>query len=181
MNVSHWVISQGGVKHCGPVWRGKERVCNPLWPMGHSQMSVWRHTRTFLFHKQVRHTHKAPHTSITAHKCTQLRIPTASGLVILIAYSDGVSLWTPSWQTELESKRGTEGGRKGREKQTHRQKPSPFSVQPAVIGWWQRVLSFLFANWPPRHWLWREFYPKTRACPSAPWNTPWPSSTHLAI
>lgn len=69
--LKEWMCLTGslarGIEHCGAVWRGKRRVCNPLRPMGHSQMSVWGHTRTFLFHKQVRYTHTLTHTHPCIH------------------------------------------------------------------------------------------------------------------
>lgn len=180
MNVSHWVISQGEWSTVGQCEEAK-RGFVILYGLWDTAKCLSRDTLGHFCSTNKWDTHTHGHAYI--HKCTDThnsRNPTASSLVILICYSDGVLLWTPSWQTKLESKRGTEGGRKGRGKQT-KKKPSPFSAPPAVIGWWHRVFYFLFANWPPRHWLWREFYPKTRACLSVPWNTLWLFSTHLAI
>lgn len=76
------------------------------------------------------------------------RNPTASSLVILIGYSDGVVLWTPSWQTELESKRGTEGGRKGEENRHKKPLPSSQLPQPPLVDGTGSFLSILLIGHP---------------------------------
>lgn len=134
-------------KGSGALWasvkRQREEVCNPLWPMGHGQMSVWRHTRTFLFHKQVTHTHSF-HTYINTDRHARTHTPrkaTALSPVILICYSDGV--FCRGHQVDRQSLRAKENrgldvkGEENRQKEPLNCLPPP----PPPI------------NSPSRHWL----------------------------
>lgn len=148
MNVSHWVISQGEwstVDQCEEAKRGFVI----LYGQWDTAKCLSRDTLGHFCSSNKWDTHTHGHAYI--HKRTQThnpRNPTASSLVILIGYSDGVLLWTPSWQTKLESKRGTEGGRKGRGKQTKKTLPPSLLPQPSLVDGTGSFLSFLLIGHP---------------------------------
>lgn len=145
--LKEWMCPPGSLaKGSGALWasvkRQREEVCNPLWPMGHGQMSVWGHTRTFLFHKQVRHTHSF-HTYINIDRQTHTHAHpkethSSQSSNPHLLFWRGFLLWTPSWQTKFGSKREQRAGRKGRGKQTKR----PPLPQPPRLP-----------HSPSRHWL----------------------------
>lgn len=148
-------------KGSGALWasvkRQREEVCNPLWPMGHGQMSVWGHTRTFLFHKQVTHTHSF-HTYINTDRHARTHTPrkaTALSPVILICYSDGV--FCCGHQVDRQSLRAKENrgldvkGEENRQKEPLNCTPTPSShqlPQPSLVDGTGSFISFLLIGHP---------------------------------